>query len=331
MTSRRRFLALTGAAGLAGGLGGPVRSQGTAGGWPSRSVRVISPTATGGPGQNFRFYADNLKDTFGQSFVLENMPGGSGSVGCMAVARAAPDGHTLLLASNSHIVLAPLVLTGSAVNVKRDFAPIALMFTFPFMLVVNPDLGVKTLKELVDYAKARPGQLNWGSPGVGTGGHLVTELLLKRTGIQGQHVPYPGTTQQLMAAASGTLQFTFDTPGNARGVVDAGKVIPLGVTGPKRSVSAPNVPTFKELGYDGFDDLYVANGLLAPAGTPNGLIEALNREMVKMNTSGTIRDRLVDASYVPGTVSPSEYGAMIDRELAQWGTIVRETGVQIKT
>ena len=216
MTTRRDFMALAGAAGLSAGLGQSARAQGTVGGWPSRSVRVISPTATGGPGQNFRFYADHLKDTFGQSFVLENMPGGSGSVGCMAVARAAPDGLTLLLASNSHIVLAPLVLTGSPVNVKRDFAPIALMFTFPFLLVVNPDLGVKTLKELVDYAKARPGQLNWGSPGVGTGGHLVTELLLKRTGIQGQHVPYPGTTQQLMAAAAGTLQFTFDTPGNSQ-------------------------------------------------------------------------------------------------------------------
>jgi tripartite-type tricarboxylate transporter receptor subunit TctC len=199
MTTRRNFMALAGAAGLAGGLtsglSGSAHAQSAAGGWPQRSVRVISPTATGGPGQNFRFYADNLKDTFGQSFVLENMPGGSGSVGCMAVARAAPDGLTLLLASNSHIVLAPLVLTGSPVNVKRDFAPIALMFTFPFLLVVNPDLGVKTLKGLIDYAKARPGQLNWGSPGVGTGGHLVTELLLKRTGIQGQHVPYPGTTQ----------------------------------------------------------------------------------------------------------------------------------------
>ena len=331
MTTRRDFMALTGAAGFAAGLDGPVHAQSTVGGWPSRAVRVISPTATGGPGQNFRFYADNLKDAFGQSFVLENLPGGSGSVGCMTVARAAPDGHTILLASNSHIVLAPLVLTGSPVNVKRDFAPIALMFTFPFLLVANPSLGVKTLKELVDHAKARPGQLNWGSPGVGTGGHLVTELLLKRTGIEGQHVPYPGTTQQLLATAAGTLQFTFDTPGNARGVIDAGKVIPLAVTGPKRSVSAPNVPTFRDLGYEGFDDLYVANGLLAPIGTPNAMIEALNREMVKMNTSGTIRDRLVDASYVPGTVSPAEYGAMIDRELAQWGAIVRETGVQIKT
>src|SRR5262245_12560882 len=268
MTTRRDFIALAGAAGLAGGLTRPALAQRTAGGWPARSVRVISPTATGGPGQNFRFYADNLKETFGQSFVLENMPGGSGSVGCMAVARAAPDGHTLLLASNSHIVLAPLVLTGSPVNVKRDFAPIALMFTFPFLLVVNAELGVKTLRDLIDYAKARPGQLNWGSPGVGTGGHLVTELLLKRTGIEGQHVPYPGTTQQLLAAAAGTLQFTFDTPGNSRGVRDAGKVTALAVTGRGRSVSAPEVPTFKELGYEGFDDPYVANGLLAPIGTP---------------------------------------------------------------
>jgi len=331
MTTRRKFMTLAGAAGLAGIWGEPAHSQGSAGGWPSRSVRVISPTATGGPGQNFRFYADNLKETFGQSFVLENMPGGSGSVGCMAVARAAPDGHTLLLASNSHIVLAPLVLTGSPVNVKRDFAPIALMFTFPFLLVVNPSLGVKTLKELVEYAKARPGQLNWGSPGVGTGGHLVTELLLKRTGIQGQHVPYPGTTQQLLATAAGTLQFTFDTPGNSRGVRDAGRVIPLAVTGNKRSTSAPEVPTFRELGFEGFDDLYVANGLLAPTGTPKTVIEALNREMVKINASSLIRDRLVQASYEPGTVSPEEYGAMIDRELKQWGAIVSETGVQIKT
>jgi tripartite-type tricarboxylate transporter receptor subunit TctC len=329
MTTRRKFIALSGATGLAGGWIGAARGQGTVAGWPQRSVRVISPTATGGPGQNFRFYADNLKDTFGQSFVLENMPGGSGSVGCMAVARAAPDGHTLLLASNSHIVLAPLVLTGSPVNVKRDFAPIALMFTFPFLLVVNPELGVKTLKELIDYAKARSGQLNWGSPGVGTGGHLVTELLLKQTGIKGQHVPYPGTTQQLLA--TDTLQFTFDTPGNSRGVRDAGKVIALAVTGRGRSISAPEVPTFKELGYDGFDDLYVANGLLAPVGTPKPIIEAVNREIVKMNASGSIRDRLVQASYDPGTGSSEDYGAMIDRELAQSGAIVRDTGVQIKT
>ena len=331
MTTRRKFMALAGAAGLSAGASGSADSQTTIDGWPSRTVRVISPTATGGPSQNFRLYADNLKNTFGQSFVLESMPGGSGSIGCMTVARSAADGHTILLASNSFIVLAPLVISGSPVNVKRDFDPIALLFTFPFLLVVNPDLDVKTLKDFVAYAKERPGQLNWGSPGIGTGGHLVTEVLLKQTGIKGQHVPYAGTTQQLLATAAGTLQFTFDTPGNSKGIRDAGKVIALAVTGEKRSNTAPEVPTFKELGYDGFDDLRVSNGLLAPKGTSQKAILAFSREIVKMNQSGAVHDTLVAASYEPGVMSPEEYGAMIDRELEQWGAIVRETGVQIKT
>jgi tripartite-type tricarboxylate transporter receptor subunit TctC len=334
MPTRRQLVAALSAA-LAGASGAargqtPSAPPATVNGWPARSVRVISPTGTGGPGQNFRLYAEQLKDAFGQSFVLENMPGGSGAIGCMAVARAAPDGHTLLLASNSHIVLAPLVLTNSPVNVKRDFAPIALMFTFPFLLVVNPELPVRTLAELVAYAKARPGTLNYGSPGVGTGGHLVTELLVKRTGIEAVHVPYQGTTQQLLAAAAGTLQFTFDTVGNARGLVDAGKVIPLAVTGARRASAAPDVPTLKELGYEGFDDLFVANGLLAPTGTPSAILDALNREMVRMNANGPIREKLIDASYEPGTLSPVQYGAMIDRELKLWGEVVQETGVRVK-
>jgi tripartite-type tricarboxylate transporter receptor subunit TctC len=337
LPTRREFVsAMAGGAGLLAAARAyaqaPLRGtvQGTVDGWPARSVRVISPTGTGGPGQNFRLYADQLKETFGQGFVLENMPGGSGALGCTAVARATPDGHTLLLASNSHIVLAPLVLTSSPVNVKKDFAPIALMFTFPFLLLVNSGLPVRSLAELVAYAKARPGELNYGSPGVGTGGHLVTELLVKRTGIQAVHVPYQATTQQMLAAAAGTLQFTFDTVGNARGMVDAGKVVPLAVTGARRATAAPDVPTFKELGYGGFDDLFVANGLLAPAGTSPAMIGALNREMVRMNASGTIRERLLAASYEPGTLAPEQYGAMIDRELKLWGDVVQETGVRVK-
>jgi tripartite-type tricarboxylate transporter receptor subunit TctC len=328
MPTRRQAIAATACALIGSRL--PAHAQATVEGWPSRGVRVISPTGTGGPGQNFRLYADHLKDTFGQSFVLENMPGGSGALGSMAVARSAPDGHTLLLASNSHVVLAPLVLPSSPVNVKRDFAPVALVFTFPFLLLVNSSLPVRTLDALVAYAKARPGQLNYGSPGVGTGGHLVTELLVKRTGIEAVHVPYQATTQQMMAAAAGTLQFTFDTVANSRGMVDAGKVIPLAVTGARRAIAAPDVPTFKELGYDGFDDLFVANGLLAPSGTPAAVIKALNREMVRHNTDGPIRERLLAQSYEPGTISPEEYSAMIDRELTLWGAVVQETGVRIK-
>jgi tripartite-type tricarboxylate transporter receptor subunit TctC len=332
MPTRREFI---GAVAGAAGFFDPARAlaqgtvQGIVDGWPARSVRVISPTGTGGPGQNFRLYGDQLKEKFGQSFVLENMPGGSGAIGCMTVARAAPDGHTLLLASNSHIVLAPLVLTNSPVNVKKDFVPIALMFTFPFLLLVNAGLPVRTLKELVAYAKARPGELNFGSPGVGTGGHLVTELLVKRAGIKAVHVPYQATTQQMLAAAAGTLQFTFDTVGNSRGMVDAGKVVPLAVTGARRAISAPDVPTFKELGYDGFDDLFVANGLLAPVGASSAMIRALNLEMVRMNASGPIREKLILASYEPGLIAPEDYGAMIDRELKLWGDVVQETGVRV--
>ena len=328
MPTRRQ--ALGALAGATAGWISHARAQGPVDSWPARSVRVISPTGTGGPGQNFRYYADQLKEAFGQSFVLENMPGGSGAVGSMAVARSAPDGHTLLLASNSHIVLAPLVMMSSPVAVKRDFVPIALMFTFPFLLLVNEKLPVRSLAELVAYAKARPGELNFGSPGVGTGGHLVTELLVKRTGIQAVHVPYQATTQQMLAAAAGTLQFTFDTVGNARGMVDAGKVFPLAVTGARRATAAPDVPTFRELGYAGFDDLFVANGLLAPVGTSPTIVAALNREMVRMNASGPIRERLMQASYEPGTLSPQQYGEMIDRELALWGAVVHETGVRVK-
>ena len=165
MTTRRNFMALAGAAGLSTGLGGSAHAQSTVDGWPSRAVRVISPTATGGPSQNFRLYADNLKNTFGQSFVLESMPGGSGSIGCMAVARSAADGHTILLASNSFIVLAPLVISGNPVNVKRDFDPIALLFTFPFLLVVNPELGVTTLKDFVDLRQGATGGAQLGLAG----------------------------------------------------------------------------------------------------------------------------------------------------------------------
>lgn len=325
MPTRRQFIGgVASAAGLAGIGLRSAQAQGTVDGWPSRSVRVISPTGTGGPGQNFRLYADQLKDKFGQSFVLENMPGGSGSIGCMAVARSAPDGHTLLLASNSHIVLAPLVLANSPVNVKKDFVPISLMFTFPFLLLVNSGLPVRSLKELVDYAKARPNQLNFGSPGVGTGGHLVTELLVKRTGIQAVHVPYQATTQQMMAAAAGTLQFTFDTVGNARGMVDAGKVIPLAVTGARRAISAPDVPTFKELGYD--IEFYIWAGLFAPKATPAPVISRLREGVAQVVKDPEFIATMEKAGTPISYLDAPEFQKYWDKDAAMLAAAVKRVG-----
>jgi tripartite-type tricarboxylate transporter receptor subunit TctC len=325
MLTRRSFV--TGAAALAAS-GSAGLAQTSVDGWPSRPVRVILPTGPGGPGENFRLFADHYKSVFGQSFVPENMPGASGAIGCMAVARSAPDGHTLLMCSNSHTILAPLVFTKSPVDPKRDFAPVALLFTFPFLLLVHPSLPVNTLAELVAHVKANPGKLNYGSPGIGTGGHLVTELLVKRTSMQAQHIPYQSTAQQVLAAAGGHLHFTFDTPGNARGLVESGKLRPLAVTGSRRTAFMPDVPTFEELGHQGFD-LFVWNGLMAPAGTPPAIIAALNREALVCQQKPEVKARMESGAYEQGMLNPAEFAALVDKDLRVWGNVVRETGIQI--
>jgi tripartite-type tricarboxylate transporter receptor subunit TctC len=326
MVTRRTFVA---------GAAAALASARTAGaqavdGWPSRPIRVVFPTGAGGPSENFRLYAEYLKSKFGQPLLLENMPGGSGSIGAMAVARSAPDGHTFMVGSNSITILAPLVIEKHPLNLKQDLAPVAHLFSFRFLLVVNPNLGVKTFKDFVDYAKARPGKLNYGSPGIGTGGHVVTELLLKRTGIEAVHVPYQATTQQLMAAAGGHLDFTFDTPGNARGVVDSGKVTALAVSGKGRAAVMPDVPSFGELGLPVYDGLFVSTSMLAPAGTPQPIIAALNRELIACQDKPDIKERMEKGSYEQGHQSPDEVVAFFDADYKNWSEVIRETGVRIK-
>lgn len=307
MLSRRSLLLGTAASAGVVAAPRPLLSQtGPVSGWPSGAVRVISPAGAGGPSQNFRLYADHLQKRFGQPFVLENIAGASGSIGGQQVLRSTPDGHTLIMASNSTIVLAPLVIPNFPVHADQ-FDPIALFFRFRFLLLVHHELPVRSLAELVAYAKARPGKLSFGSPGIGTGGHVVTELMVKRTGIEAVHVPFKSTTQQMMDTAAGNLQFTFDTIGNARGMVDAGKLIPLAVTGAERAPAAPDIPTFRELGYPGFENLFVTNGLLAPKGKPGmpkPAIEALSAEIAKLNAAGPIRERLEAQAYEVGTARP---------------------------
>ena len=327
MVTRRSFMA-----GAAATLAAPAVAQAPAGidGWPSRPIRVVFPTGPGGPSENFRLYAEHLKAKLGQPFLLENMPGGSGSIGAMAVARSAPDGHTFMVGSNSITILAPLVIEKNPLNLKQDLVPVAHLFSFRFLLVVNPNLGVKTFKEFVDHTKARPGKLNFGSPGIGTGGHVVTELLLKRTGIDAVHVPYQATTQQLMAAAGGHLDFTFDTPGNARGVVEAGKVIALAVSGKGRAAVMPDVPSFGELGLPVYDPLFVSTSMLAPAGTSPAIVAALNRELLACQDKPDIKERMTKGSYEQGYQTPQEMVAFFDADYKNWSEVIRETGVKIK-
>jgi tripartite-type tricarboxylate transporter receptor subunit TctC len=335
MISRRRVLTGTAAAGVAAaglvGQGRTAQAQGAAvDGWPSRAVRVISPAGAAGPSQNFRLYAEPLRERFGQPFALENVPGASGAIGAQQVLRST-DGHMLVMASNSAIVLAPLVIPKFPVHYTQ-FEPIALMLRFRFLLLVNHQLPVRSLAELVTYAKERPGKLNFGSPGIGTGGHLVTEVLVRRTGIQATHVPYKSTTQQMMETAEGTLQFTFDTIGNARAMVEAGKLFPLAVTGAKRAEAAPDIPTLGELGHEGFENMFVTNGLLAPKGTPmpRSAMNALAAEIAKLNGAGAIPERLKAQAYEIGTGTPEDYAASLEADHKMWSAIVKETGIKVE-
>ena len=331
MPTRREIInTFAGAAGLAG-FGSarfgswPALAQGTVDGWPSRSVRVISPTGTGGPGQNFRFYADQLKDKFGQSFVLENMPGGSGAIGCMTVARAAPDGLTLLLASNSHIVLAPLVLTNSPVNVKKDFAPVALMFTFPFLLLVYSGLPVRTLPELVAYAKARPRELNFGSPGVGTGLHIAAEMMLRLAKVQATHVSYKGAAQMLIDLLGNQIDFLFD-PGPAIPHVKAGRVRLLAVANATRSAIFPDIPTMAEGGLD--VDVGFYHGVYTPAGTPRDIVARLNREINRIMNTPEATAALAVIAAEPVNISAEEFTQHQRRIRERFGVVVREAKIR---
>ncbi|MCC7348395.1 MAG: tripartite tricarboxylate transporter substrate binding protein [Variibacter sp.] len=334
MVTRRHFMAgsaaLTGLAASGAGALTPAQAQGAAnlGGWPNRPVRSIVPSGAGGPGENYRLYTDHFREVFGQAFLLENQPGAAGAIGSLNVARAAPDGYTLLCAANSHVILAPLVAPKLTFDVRKDFVPIGTIMTYPFCLIVNAELPVKTLPELIAYAKARPGQLNFGSIGVGTGGHLVAELFCKRAGIQAVHIPYNSAPAQVMGVVSGQLQFTVDTIGNSRGATDSGKVRQIAVTGARRAAAAPHLPTFAEAGLEGFD-LLLWLGLLGPAGTPAPIVEAINREIARCSGKPSVKERLQQAAYEPSIGSPADFAALIHKELGVWGAVVKELGVKL--
>ena len=299
-------------------------------GYPSKTIRFVVPYAAGGlPDTVARIVAQRLQEKVGQPVVVENRPGANGAVAAAALSTNAADGYTFLVTDGSMFSINPKLYSKLGYNATQDFVPVALVARAPLFLATNPKLPVNSFKEFVAYVKANPGKLNYGSPGIGTGGHLVTELLVKRTSMDAQHIPYQSTSQQVLAAAGGHLHFTFDTPGNARGLVESGKLRPLAVTGSRRTAFMPDVPTFEELGHQGFD-LFVWNGLMAPAGTPPAIIEALNREALVCQQKPEVKTRMEQGSYEPGMLKLDAFAALIDKDLKTWTNVVRETGVQIK-
>ena len=296
--------------------------------YPSRSVRVVVPFAPGG-GTDIvaRLLAQQLSQRLSQSFVVENQPAGSGIVGSNYVARAVPDGYTLLFAFSSLASSAKLV-SKLPYDPVTDFSPITLATTSPLMLVVSASVPAKDVKEFISYAKANPGKLNYGSSGPGSSPHLATELLISLTGVKLTHIPYKGIAPAVTALLSDEVQFSIVPIAVAMPHVKAGKLRAIGTGGPVRSSVTPDIPAVAESGLTEFEAMGWW-GVLAPARTPRAVVNLLNREIRAALDAAEVRRILVEQGMDPAGGTPEEFGKLIKADVEKWGEIGGRLGVKL--
>jgi tripartite-type tricarboxylate transporter receptor subunit TctC len=320
----KRIILLAAAALLPALLAGGAAAQA----WPQKPIRLMVPFPPGGSTDIVaRIVAQKLGERLGQSLVIENRGGAGGTIGTAQVAKAAPDGYTLTVASTSTHVVAPHVYTKLDYDPVKDFAPIGLMAVSPYLLVVNPALPAKTLQEFVNLARSQPGKLNYASAGVGSTTHLAMEMLKTSSKTFMLHIPYNGNGPAGAALIAGQVEALFGSLPALLSYAKSGRARALAVGTPKRSPSLPDVPTVAESGYAGFDaSLWLA--LMAPAGTPPAIIERLNREMVALINTPETRDAFDKAGTEQLTGTPAALAAMIREGLPKYGAIVKASGVK---
>jgi tripartite-type tricarboxylate transporter receptor subunit TctC len=322
MSPQRRRLALL-AALVACGTGG-ARAQGA---YPAKPVRVVVPYPPGGPTDVLvRIVATRLTEALGQPFAIDNKPGASGMIGAGEVARAAPDGHTLLGNASVHVIN-PSLYAKVTFDAIADFSPVTLLASVPLVLVVNNDLPVKSVRELIAYARANPGKLNFASSGNAAAPHLAGESFRLATGAAMQHVPYKGSAPALTDLIGGQVQLMFDSMPSAMPHVKAGKLRPLAVTTAKRSAALPDLPTVAEAGVPGYD-ISTWYGLWAPRGTPREVVEKLATETAKVLRLPDVRERYAALGAEPVGNTPDEFAAYCRSELAKWARVVKESGAR---
>ena len=297
-------------------------------GWPERPIRLVVPFPPGSsPDLIARTVAEPLAAALGQAVVVENRPGAGGNIGTAQVARAQPDGHTFVFTIQGPLVTAPMLSRSLGYDPQRDLVPVTLVATSPNVLVVSPALGANTLAEFVRYAKARPGQLNYGSVGNGSASHLAMELFKTRAGVDLVHVPYQGFPQVVNAMLAGQVQASFMVPAIAMGQVRAGKLKALGVTTLGRTSALPELPTLAEQGYAGFEAISW-QAVLAPAGTPQGVVERMSRELVRIIRSDEVRSRMLAQYFTAAGTAPQALALLMKSERDRWARVIRAAGVQ---
>ena len=296
--------------------------------FPTRPMRLIIPFPPGGGTDIMgRMVAQRLNDAFGMPVVVDNRGGAAGIIGTEMAARANPDGHTLMIGSVSTICINPSLHKNLAFDPVKDLAPISLVASTPSLLVVGSTLPVKSVKELIALAKAKPGQLHYATPGSGSSSHLGTELFKQVAGVNIQHVPYKGTGPAVTDLISGQVSMFITNMPSVLPMVKAGRVRALAVTSLQRSTLAPELPTVAESGIPGFE-VIVWYGVLAPAAVPKALLARLNQEVRKMSDMQDVKDKLALLGAEAMSSTPEAFAQRIRDELSKWGKIVRDTGAK---
>jgi tripartite-type tricarboxylate transporter receptor subunit TctC len=295
--------------------------------YPTRTVKIIVPYGVGGPADIYgRFLASKLQEALGQPFVVEDRPGGGAVVGTDAVAKSAPDGYTLLVMSNTHAVNETLI-PKKPYQLMRDLEPITGINSSDLIMVINPSVPAKDLKEFIALAKAKPGVLNYASSGPGTPYHMAGELFKAMAGVDIVHVPHKGSDQARTAVLGGQVQMMFDAITTMAGQARAGKVRALGTTGKKRSSVMPDVPTIDEAGVPGYEAT-IWLGLMAPKGTPRPVLEKLNASVNKIIESPEVKQAWAKQGAVPMGMSIDEFDKFLRADIVKWAKVVKMSGAK---
>ncbi len=324
--SMQRFLICAAIGLVAFGAAAQSPPKGASASYPNRPVQIIVPF-TPGTGMDIlaRTVGQKLSERWGQPVVVDNRPGASGNIGTDMVAKAAPDGYTLLITANT-LVMTVSLYKNVPYDPVRDLAPVEKMAVGTMAVTLNPAVPARTLKELVAYAKANPGKLAYGSPGVGTPQHLATELFKSTAGIDMLHVPYKGSAGAITGLLSGDVAMMCNALHAVLPQVKAGKINAIAVGGPKRSRVAPDIPTFAESGFPDFDvDFWY--GLLAPAATPKDIIAKLNQDVTQILNMPEMRETLSNQGLDPVTGTPEQFAELIRTDLARWANVIKAAGV----
>ena len=297
--------------------------------YPSRPVRVVVPFSPGGAVDGpMRLIAQHLSQRLGQPVVVENKPGAGATIGTDIVAKAAPDGYTLLLASQTNAISATLYAK-LPFDAIEDFTPVVLIGREPGVVVVNPSVPVTTLQQFIEYVKARPGKVDYASSGNGSGQHLFAALLASRTGLKMNHVPYRGSGQATTDLLGGVVAMSIPGTAGMVGHIKAGKLRALAVTGAVRSPQLPDVPTVMESGVPDYE-AYVWMGLLAPRGTPADIVERLNREVLAVLGQDDVKRYMATAGIEIVGSTPAQFGTFFRQEKDLWAKVIRDTGARVE-